>query len=338
MVQVSFVVFIISFCVFAGIMIREPRTLWSGASFFGMMCCLALFLFFLLAQYSQWLLAHEGVIAVLVFFIVAAAACVVVFPLFLMILFFVEGVRNIRHEGAKPSNMLSMLFAVLLYGYVIVWPSVGNLGKDVFGTAVYQAVSFTALYLLALMAMYTLSGILNLIHLRKSRNADYIIVLGAGIIGRQVPPLLAARIERGIEILRSNPHAMLIMSGGQGPGEDIPESEAMAAYAVEKGVERERIIMERESVSTEENLRFSAKLAEKKDAKVVIVTTAYHVFRALILARKQGMKCVGFGAKTKWYFTLNALIREFAGYLSLTWKKHGIVVGIAAAMIMAGRF
>lgn len=96
--------------------------------------------------------------------------------------------------------------------------------------------------------------------------------------------------------------------------------------------------MERESVSTEENLRFSAKLAEKKDAKVVIVTTAYHVFRALILARKQGMKCVGFGAKTKWYFTLNALIREFAGYLSLTWKKHGIVVGIAAAMIMAGSF
>ena len=84
------------------------------------------------------------------------------------------------------------------------------------------------------MAMYTLSGILNLIHLRKSRNADYIIVLGAGIIGRQVPPLLAARIERGIEILRSNPHAMLIMSGGQGPGEDIPESEGADYYG--KGV------------------------------------------------------------------------------------------------------
>lgn len=121
---------------------------------------------------------------------------------------------------------------------------------------------------------------------------------------------------------------MLIMSGGQGPGEDIPESEAMAAYAVDQGVDDERIITEQKSVSTEENLMFSKELIHKENARIVIVTTAYHVFRALILAKQQGIKCVGFGAKTKWYFTLNALIREFVGYLQLTWKRHGIVIGI----------
>ena len=104
------------------------------------------------------------------------------------------------------------------------------------------------------MAMYSLSAILNLIHLKKNRNADYIVVLGSGIIGKKVTPLLAARIERGIELLKFNPHAVLIMSGGQGPGEDIPESVAMAAHAVDKGVDVERIIMEQKSVSTEENL------------------------------------------------------------------------------------
>lgn len=72
----------------------------------------------------------------------------------------------------------------------------------------------------------------------------------------------------------------------------------------------------------------------REKPKIAIVTTAYHVFRALILARKQGMKCVGFGAKTKWYFTLNALIREFVGYLSLTWKRHALVMAVLAWGVM----
>lgn len=67
--------------------------------------------------------------------------------------------------------------------------------------------------------MYSLSAVLNLFHLKKKRNADY--------IGDKVTPLLAARIEKGVELLRYNPNAVLIMSGGQGPGEDIPESQAM---------------------------------------------------------------------------------------------------------------
>ena len=130
---------------------------------------------------------------------------------------------------------------------------------------------------------------------------------------------------------------MLIMSGGQGPGEDIPESEAMAAYAVDQGVDDKRIITEQKSVSTEENLMFSKELIDKENAKIVIVTTAYHVFRALILAKQQGIKCVGFGAKTKWYFTLNALIREFVGYLQLTWKRHAIAIGIITSVAVVIR-
>ncbi len=34
-------------------------------------------------------------------------------------------------------------------------------------------------------------------------------------------------------------------------------------------------------------------------------------FQTLILAEKLGIRCIGFGSVTKWYFTLNALIREF---------------------------
>ena len=227
-----------------------------------------------------------------------------------------------------------MLFSILLCIYPVVWPAIGNSGENTLGPTLYIIISFLAVYVLSLPAMYLLSAARNLFHLKKKRNADYIVVLGAGIIGDKVTPLLAARIEKGIELLHYNPNAVLIMSGGQGPKEDIPESQAMAAYAASQGVDTEKIIMEQKSVSTQENLCFSRELMNKRKPQIIIVTTAYHVFRALILAKQQGIRCVGFGAKTKLYFTLNAFIREFVGYLRLTWKKHAFVMGIVAVIII----
>ena len=115
-------------------------------------------------------------------------------------------------------------------------------------------VSLSSIYVLSLMAVYLLSAALNLLHWKKRRDAGYIIVLGAGVIGTRVTPLLAARINREIELLGSNPNAVLIMSGGQGPGEDIAQGEAMAMYAEQRGVSIKKIIVEGKSRSTEENL------------------------------------------------------------------------------------
>ena len=319
--QFAFLLFFVSVCIFAAIMLHDSRTLRSGASFLFMMMCLAVLLFFILSEYAEWLAVHDLVIGILIIMLIMTVGCIMAFPAVLILVFFVEGIRVIRHEGIKPANLLSMLFSFLLCIYLAVWPAIGNLGKNRLGTALYKMISFSAVYVLSLLAMYSLSAVLNLFHLKKKRNADYIVVLGAGIIGDKVTPLLAARIEKGIELLRYNPNTVLIMSGGQGSGEDIPE----------------KIIMEQKSVSTQENLRFSRELMNKQKPQIIIVTTAYHVFRALILAKQQGIRCVGFGAKTKWYFTLNAFIREFIGYLCLSWKKHTFVIIIVIGIVLFRR-
>lgn len=329
MLNIAFSLLGASICVFAWIMLREPRTLWSGVSLLGVLLCSAITMFFLLSEYGDWLAEHDLLMNILVALLLLTAGCALVFPVILTVTLFIEGIRVIRHEGLKPANLLTMLFSVLLYLYLAVWPVIGGLEKGRLGTSLYVLISLSASYVLALMAVCLLSAALNLFHWKKRREADYILVLGAGIIGGRVTPLLAARIDKGIELLRYNPGAKLILSGGQGPGEDIAEGEAMARYAEQKGVGPEAIIVEGSSTSTEENLLFSRRLMEKSRPRVIVVTTAYHVFRALLLARRQGLKCVGFGARTKWYFTLNALIREFAGYLSLTWKQHAA----AAALI-----
>ena len=317
-----------SICVFAWIMLREPRTLWSGVSLLGVLLCSAVTMFFLLTKYADWLAGHDLLMNMLVALLLLMVGCAFAFPVIFIVTLFIEGIKVIRHEGLKPANLLTMLFSVLLFFYLAVWPVIGGLEKGRFGTRLYVLISLSAVYVLALMTVYLLSAALNLFHLKKRRGADYIIVLGAGVIGTRVTPLLAARIDKGIELLHDNPDAVLILSGGQGPGEDIAEGEAMARYAEQKGVDLGKIIVEGKSTSTEENLLFSRELMDRDRPRVIVVTTAYHVFRALLLAKQQGLKCVGFGAKTKWYFTLNALIREFVGYLSLTWKQHAVVAAL----------
>ena len=308
---------------FLFVMLRDPRTLWGGVWFVFLLGGLAGGLLLVSYQFLDWLSAYPALRSVLVFLAIAAILGILVFPAALILTFFVEGVKVLKHEGLRPANLLSLLFAVCLCVYLIVWPMMAKFALGSISTLLYLFIGFTVSYLLFLMAMYALSALLNLVHLRKRRKLDYIVVLGCGLNGSQVTPLLAGRIDRGIQLLRYNPNAKLILSGGQGPGEDVPE-----------GVEPERIITEENSTDTRENLLCSRSLMTVERPKIAIVTTSYHVFRSLLLARQCHIRCVGFGAKTKWYFTLNALIREFVGYLSLSWKRHAWVVGGVAGLLV----
>lgn len=311
----------------------ESRTLWSGVGFFGLSMMTIITAFFYAFYYSETLTHYPLIMDIGVLLAAAAVLVILFFPLATIIMFFVEGIKVIKHEGLKLTNLLSLIFAIGLFIFLFVGPIFVKSSNKIM-TSLYAVISFAVFYLLSVLASYCLSAFLNTFHLFKKRKLDYIIVLGAGIKGEQVPPLLASRIDQGIEILKKNPKALVIMSGGQGKGEDIPEGEAMARYAINKGIDESKIIIEDKSTNTKENLLFSSKLMIKESPRVGLVTTSYHVFRALIIAKDLGIRCIGFGSVTKWYFTLNALIREFIGYLSVTWKKHVIVIILYSIFII----
>ena len=98
-----------------------------------------------------------------------------------------------------------------------------------------------------------------------------------------------------LDYLEENPSAKVVVSGGQGSGEDISEAAAMKGYLVEHGLEEERILLEDRSVNTAENIRFSMELIEadwsgrEAEPSLVIATNSFHVFRALRIAKKQGV-------------------------------------------------
>lgn len=141
--------------------------------------------------------------------------------------------------------------------------------------------------------------------------ADYMIVLGARVRGERVVGLLARRLDTAAEYLEKNPDTKVILSGGQGPGEKISEAEAMKGYLCQKGIEESRMILEDASTNTDENLEFSKAKIDEPNAKVVVVSNDFHIFRALRIAKKKGIEKVeGLGASTVWYTVPNMFVRE----------------------------
>lgn len=87
---------------------------------------------------------------------------------------------------------------------------------------------------------------------------------------------------------------------------------------VNLGVEPERILVEDQAKSTWENIRFSLDLLEKetgaRPAKLGVVSSEYHLFRASLFAKNAGVEFVGIPAKTsRLGQKINHFMREVAG-------------------------
>lgn len=161
---------------------------------------------------------------------------------------------------------------------------------------------------------------------------DYIIVLGSGLIGDRVPPLLESRLDEAVQQFKKyGEEALFITSGGQGNDELVSEAAAMKKYIIEKyGILPNKIIAEDKSTTTYENMLFSKKIIDGKfkQAKGIFVTNNFHVLRASLYASKVGLKATGIASQTAFYYTPNAFVREFVALLEMKKWLHLLLVGL----------
>lgn len=147
-----------------------------------------------------------------------------------------------------------------------------------------------------------------------------VIVLGCGIRGERVSVGLAKRLDKAAEYHRENPDAVIIVSGGQGPQEDISEALAMKRYLVAKGIDEGKIIMEDKSTSTITNFKFSHEIMKKQglpEDNVVFVTNGYHVYRAATYARAEGLGVTHLGTDIIWYTIPMNYMREMLAVVKM---------------------
>ncbi len=266
--------------------------------------------------------------AVLVVLLVGAVAQVA----FLVL----NGLAMTRREGRTLGNMLT-----LLLGLAVVTLTVLTVAAIILGPPSVAVLVGAVWVLLAYFGLLFWSFVLfGLLYARRdpAPGADAVIVLGSGIFGTRVPPLLAARLARGREVLEDElargGDAVLVCSGGQGPGEDVPEAVAMADHLLAAGTRPTVLRRETASTTTDENVLLSLRLlrAEGRGERVVVATNDYHAFRAAIITREQGLVAQVVGAPTARYFLPSAILREFIGVLVRHPWPHLAVVTLIAAL------
>lgn len=140
-------------------------------------------------------------------------------------------------------------------------------------------------------------------------NLDYLIVLGAQVKGTRVSRALGQRLDRAVVYLREHEDTVVIVSGGQGQGEDVSEAEAMEAYLLDTGISEERIRKEDQSVNTMQNIRYSRELMEGSGS-VGIVSNDFHIFRAIHIAKAQGVNAQGLPAPSSFGMYPHYMVRE----------------------------
>ena len=148
---------------------------------------------------------------------------------------------------------------------------------------------------------------------------DAIIVLGAQV---KADGSLSVQLTWRLDAAKKaydNKKVPVVVCGAQGKDEPTTEAEAMKNYLIEQGVAAEDILTDPESFNTSQNLKNAHKLLQDRPEvkKVLIVTSDYHVPRALALARDEGFTAIGLGSPCKPEYWLKNHARE-----ALAWLKY----------------
>lgn len=121
-------------------------------------------------------------------------------------------------------------------------------------------------------------------------NVDCIMVLGCGVRGSSPSPLLADRLQRGVEVFQLGAAPKILMSGDHGQ-KDYDEVNVMKQYALDAGISETDIFMDHAGFSTYESM-YRAKEIFGID-KMIIVTQSYHLSRAVYIANNLGIEAYG---------------------------------------------
>jgi uncharacterized SAM-binding protein YcdF (DUF218 family) len=133
-------------------------------------------------------------------------------------------------------------------------------------------------------------------------SCDYLIVLGAGVEGDTPSPILQDRIEMAYAYLTEHPDTICIATGGKGDDENIAEAQCIFNHLTAMGIGEDRIWMEDQATSTVENFQYSIALLEEETGSVPesvgVLSNEFHLFRASLMAKKQGLKPIFVAAPT----------------------------------------
>ena len=218
-----------------------------------------------------------------------------------------------------PGYSFSALVCLLLIAVILFYTLMPMVGIKCPVLAKTVTRIFTVFLVIGLLVV----GITEAVIIKASfgspkEQVQYMVVLGAKVRETGPSASLWDRIYGAYHYMEAHPDVIAIVSGGQGPDEPMTEAASMYQELVNLGIDPSRIWMEDQATSTWENLNFSLDLIEEitgqRPAKLGVVSSEYHLFRASLFAKACNVDFVGIPAHTsRPSQMINHFMREVAG-------------------------
>lgn len=120
---------------------------------------------------------------------------------------------------------------------------------------------------------------------------DAIVVMGAAQYDGRPSPQLAARLDHVVELWPEEIAPLVVVTGGNLPGDRFTEAGTSAAYLIERGVPESALLLEDAGSNSYESLEAVAAMLEARGlSSVVIVTDPYHSLRSKLIAEEVGLR------------------------------------------------
>lgn len=179
------------------------------------------------------------------------------------------------------------------------------------------------LMLLALALALCAAGLMGFVYYKETHlppigDSDAIIVLGAQVKEDGTPSVaLERRLTAALESYQEK-RQVIIVCGAQGANEPRAEGDVMRDWLIARGVPEEDVVAETASFNTRENLTYAKAIMEQRGlSQALVVTSDYHVARALELCRQTGISATGKGSPSKPEYFLKNHFREGLSWIKL---------------------
>lgn len=144
--------------------------------------------------------------------------------------------------------------------------------------------------LLASYVVVTFVQVWHASHQDDARQAQAIIVLGAAQYNGAPSKVLSARLDHAAELFQSGFAPMIVVTGGNQPGDQFTEAQASAAYLTAKGIPDDKIKRENTSTNSYDELAAAARFLRPLGiTNVILVSDPFHAYRIGAIARDVGL-------------------------------------------------
>jgi uncharacterized SAM-binding protein YcdF (DUF218 family) len=157
-----------------------------------------------------------------------------------------------------------------------------------------------------------------------TRPVDLAVVLGFQLEGDQIPQEYARRLLRARELYERGCIRRILILGGRTGMNCLSEAEHGRRFLERRGIPRDRVLIEENSIHTLHNLRNARAISQElAAAPFVLVTSRYHLARSAAMASGLGLRPVLCAAENRLAHNSTTMLR----LLREAWFLHWYFVG-----------